>query len=396
MVNATGKHRPKRRRHGEGSRPFKVDDPARLKQWRCAVRMGKDPESGRYRVKWFSGTSRVDVERQRDAFLAERDRLTAPAGGYTVAAALADYLDERRTEVDGSTWSRYEIVVRRHLEPSIGAIALTLLRHADILAARSRWGTSASSRNLGLTVLKAALALAKRNGHIGELPTEGMRASRDDEFRARYLELDEAQRLLAALAGDEIEPIVKMALVMGPRRGEVLGMQWADVDLTTGTWTTNLQLRWIHARDRIEGESPYRLLTPKNNAARGRTIVLPEAIIASLKEQAARQQAWRVAAKTWAHNDLVFTRENGNPIPPNSVTRRFQTLAERAGLGHLRFHDLRHSAATMLLAMGVGERVVQELLGHATPAQTAHYARVARSLGESAAGLIDRRFSTGN
>lgn len=392
MVNPTGKHRPKRRRHGEGSRPFKVHDAKRLKPWRCSVRMGKDPVSGRYLAKWFSGTSREDVERQRDAFLAERDRRAGPGGGMTVADALADYLAERRPNIDASTYDRYEIVVRRQLLPTLGAIALVALRFDDIAAVRASWGAAASTNNQVFTVLQGALRYAKRRGLIETLPTEGMTRRRREEFQPRYLDEDEAKALLEAFADDPIEPIVKVALVLGPRRGEVLGMQWSDVDLTKGTWTTNLQLRRIPARDRLPGESPYRLIPPKAGHSRGRTIALPGAILDVLKAQAARQQAWRVATRTWAGNELVFTDDHGNPLVPGSVSRRFEMIATRAGFPGLRFHDLRHSAATLLLAMGVGERVVQELLGHSNPAQTAHYAKVSERLGRTAAAAIDRAY----
>jgi integrase len=384
-VNPSGKHRPKRRHHGEGSRPFLAADARRQRPWRCALRLGRDPETGRLRTKWFSGTSASDAATQRDDYLKRLRRARTPeAAESTVADVLNAYLAERTGNVDVSTWSRYDVAVRLHLIPSLGKVSLPMLTTTAIAAARDSWGTSASSVNLAHGCLRAALELAVARGQLTDSPMAGVPRRRKSEPARRYLDIEDARKLIVALKGDRIERMVIVALGVGPRRGEVLGMRWRDLDLKAGTWKTDMQLRWIPESDRQPDDGPYALLPPKAGHARGRVVALPAFVVDALTAQQAKQDATRAAAKVWAPNDLVFADAFGNPTPPGSVSRRFTRLAKRAGIDAT-FHTLRHSAATIMLAMGVQERVVQSVLGHASGEQTRAYMHVVSTLGEVAA-----------
>lgn len=414
VANPTGKHKPKRRHHGEGSRAFRVKDARRQRPWRCALRLGRDPVTGRLRTKWFSGTSAADAELQRDEYRDLLKRAGSPeAAERTVSVMLAEWYAERSPNVDPSTATRYAGIVEHHLVKGqtapvrggvlLGDVLVADVSYADVAAARSGWVTqprgkapggkplSASASNLALGILREAFAGEVRRGNVDADPTAELARRRRGKSPARYLNLEQARALRDALKGDQLDLVVKVALAIGPRRGEILGMRWTDVDLVTGTWQMNWQLRFIPAAYRHEAEGPYRLVRLKGDHATGRVLVLPAYLVAALTAHKAEQDQVKKRAKGWAKpGDLVFCDELGQALPPGSVTRRFEQLAERAGLGHLRLHDLRHSYGTIAIAMGINQRVVQLNMGHATPRQTAEYTHVVEQLGRDAANVMDR------
>ncbi|MCH6555862.1 MAG: site-specific integrase, partial [Chloroflexi bacterium] len=164
---------------------------------------------------------------------------------------------------------------------------------------------------------------------------------------------------------------------------ELLGLRWADVDLNAAVLHVNQQVY------RLAGEWHY--TAPKTAAGR-RTISLSGACVEALRERRLTQNKERLRAATWEHHDLVFATLRGSPIPKqNLLTRSFGPLLERAGLPHVRFHDLRHSAATMMLAANVNPKVVQERLGHASISTTMDtYSHTLPSLQADAAEKMDR------
>jgi integrase len=411
--NPTGKHRPKRRHHGQGSRPFRVTDARRRRPWRCDLRMGRDPATGKLRTKSFWGTSAAEAAALRDEY---RDRLrragSAEAAERTVSVMLAEWYAERAPNVDPSTKARYAGIVAHHLVKGrtapgrngvlLGDLLVLDVTHADVLASRASWVTqprgkspggkplSASASNLALGILREALATEVKLGRIETDPTAEVARRRRTSSPARYLTLEQALALRDALKGDPLELVVKVGLAVGPRRGEILGMRWSDIDLPAGTWQMNWQLRSIAPRFRHEGEGPYRLVRLKGDHATGRVLALPAFLVTALTAHKAVQDPIRKRAKVWVKpGDLVFCDEIGQALPPGSVTRRFEQLAARAGLGHLRLHDLRHSYGTIATAMGINPRVIQANMGHATPRQTAEYTHVVESLGRDAADVFD-------
>ena len=181
----------------------------------------------------------------------------------------------------------------------------------------------------------------------------------------------QAEALLAALQGDRLWAMYRLMLATGLRRGEALGLHWRDVDLDAAV----LRVRWTLART----STGFELGEPKTEKSR-RTVPLPRSAVAALREHRKRQAAEQLAAgHLWERSGLVFTSEIGTALEPRNVLRRFEALAERAGLSGVHLHTLRHSAASFLLAAGTHTKVVQEHLGHSSYAITADiYSHVAR------------------
>jgi integrase len=152
-------------------------------------------------------------------------------------------------------------------------------------------------------------------------------------------------------------------LATGLRRGEALALHWSDVDLDGGT----LRVRWTLTRT----SKGLQLGEPKTDKSR-RTVPIPRSAVEVLRAHRIQQAAEQLAAgEAWRDSDLVFTTEVGTPLEPRNVLRRFETLAQRAGLRDVHLHTLRHSTASFLLAAGTHTKVVQEHLGHSSYAITA-------------------------
>jgi integrase len=176
------------------------------------------------------------------------------------------------------------------------------------------------------------------------------------EREVEGLSPQDAKKLLAAVKGDRLEALYSVALAVGLRQGEALGLRWDDVDLRAGTVSVRQALQRLHGS--------YEFVDPKTKRSR-RTIVLPAFATAALKRHQKRQEAERKAGKEeWQEAGLVFTTADGRPLHYSTVTKAFQRLLRDAGLRRQRFHDLRHACASLLLAQGVQPRVAMELLGH--------------------------------
>jgi integrase len=173
---------------------------------------------------------------------------------------------------------------------------------------------------------------------------------------------EEARRFLAAIRGHRLEALFSVALALGLRQGEALGLRWEDIDFGAGT----LHVR--HQLQRIDGK--LTLVPPKTEKSR-RTLVMPPMIFDQLREHEKRQVAERLwSCSKWSETGLVFANRHGGPTQARRVIEQFHDVLRDAGLRRIRFHDLRHSCATLLLVQGVSPRVVMEVLGHSEIALT--------------------------
>jgi integrase len=212
-----------------------------------------------------------------------------------------------------------------------------------------------------------------------------VKAPQIDRQRRVGLDVAEANRLFDVINGERLQALYVLALTTGLRRGELLALRWDDIDLRSR------QLRVCRAMQRIDGK--LQIVEPKTSSSR-RTVVLPRLAVRHLQEHKKRQHAERKALGAgWREHGLVFASSIGTPVEPRNVNRRWDELRQRAGLDWLRLHDLRHGCATLLLAKGVPDRVIMEVLGHAEIGVTMNtYAHVLPVLRQEAADAIDELF----
>lgn len=371
----------RRRSSGEGGVYERKDH-----RWEGQLHLGYD--SGRRRRKSFYGATRAEVlAKMRTASRAlELGQQPVPER-ETVADFLNRWLeDTARLTVRPSTHQGYEVVLRKHVLPVIGQQKLARLTADDLDRCYSGLldkGLAPKTIRLCHAVVRRGLAHAQKRGavavnvaSIAEVP-----AAPRKEFRV--LSPAEASQLLEAASGDRLRGLYHLAVTCGLRQGELVGLRWRDVDLDGSV---------LHARQqayRLGGEWVYS--APKTAAGR-RSVALSATCVEALRERKIIQVEERLRAKDWEGGELVFTTPLGGPIEKSSLLRHsFAPLLKRAGLPRIRFHDLRHACASLLLAEGIHPKVVQERLGHASISTTMDtYSHVMPSLQADAAEKMDR------
>ena len=208
-------------------------------------------------------------------------------------------------------------------------------------------------------LLRQALGQAERWGLVARNVAALVDAPRQQRREITPLTLEQVRLFLGAARSDQLEALNAVAVAVGLRQGKALGLRWTDVDFDGARLSVRTTLQFLDGK--------YAIRPPKTDRSR-RTIALPLVAVDALRRHWARQAAERLAkGPEWANDwDLVFTTETGRPLHGPTVTRRFQALLADHDLPRMRFHDLRHSCATLLLAQGVDLKAIQETLGHST------------------------------
>jgi integrase len=365
MGNPLGKHRKKRRHHGEGTVVLRKDR-WRAKPWAAVVPY--TDASGRRREMWLSAASKAEAERLRDA---EVKKLAK--GIIRTEQTVGEYVNAwlETVEVGPGTWPRYRAHVTERIEPAFGDVALRLLTPQMVRSALIRWKGAPQTRGGTLRLLRAAMKQAVADRRIEHDPTAGIpypRVARKDPVT---LDSEQARRLIATVKGERFAPILIVSLGLGVRRGEALGLRTVDVDLDAGTVTIAKGLRYIPPTLRAPGEGPYRLTGTKTGETR--EVPLPAFVAEALRERLAERDIEQRAAKVWAANDFVFCSPVGNSVPLQTLYAWFKGALKRAGLPDMRWHELRASTITLLLDMGVDLLTIQRIVGHRDLSTTRRY-----------------------
>lgn len=281
-------------------------------------------------------------------------------GSVALKVYLGQWLIESaRPTVRDSTFVSYRTIVRRHLTPKLGNVQLAKLtpqRIEALLNDRLEIGLSPRRVQYIHAVLRRALNRAVKAGYVGRNVALLVDPPRVPHKEIEPLTPGQARVFLQAIKGNRLEALYSVALALGLRQGEALGLRWQDVDFKEGV---------IHARFELQHlESKFDIVELKSRRSH-RSVAMPAYIADKLLEHRSRQREERLlVGPQWFESDLVFTTQMGRPLDGTNVTRAFQRLLKRAGLPKRRFYDLRHSCATLLLVQGVPARVVMEILGH--------------------------------
>ena len=337
------------------------------------------------KYRYIYGKTRVAVaEKLSKAIAARSSGFVSDVGNLTVGEYLDRWLaDSLRGTVRASTCERHEINVRVHINPSLGNVRLKGLTPAHVRGLhREKLDSglaSATVRKIHSTLHKA-LSQAVSDGLIPRNAAD-VKAPRPAPEEMRPLSEGEACTFLdvARASGDRFEPLYVLAITTGLRRGELLGLRWEDVDLERGTLRVGRSL--------VREEGRHTVGETKTRRGRRQVNLTPRTVNA-LKAHRKRQLEERMRlAETYKDRGLVFSTSVGTPVnPENLVNRSFKPLLKKAGLPEIRFHNLRHTCATLLLSRGVHPKLVQELLGHATIAMTLDiYSHYLPSMGDQAA-----------
>jgi integrase len=388
---------PKQRAHGDGSLYSRV-------------RNGKTYWIGRVRhagrVYEVGATTRAEARRKLEAVkqATARGRPVRPVR-QTTGEYLMAWLEHHKADPHGlspTTLDGYTSRIKVNIIPRLGTIPLAdlgvqhiskflldLSHQAPDPATKSlRTRLSAYTIRDVRTVLGTALEQAVQWGLIAFNPVRLAKAPRLDRRRQHgvVLDADGARRLLHEVHGESLEAFYTVALACGLRKGEALGLQWSDIDLSAGTLCVRSAL--------YRTSAGLALRQPKTESSIRTIAPLPLFALRALQRHQARQTAEAEdAGEAWQQSGLVFTNSFGGAIEPRNLNRHFAGLLKRADLPHMRVHDLRHSCATLLLLQGVELKVVQEILGHSSIRVTADmYAHVLPQLRAQAAQAMDDLF----
>lgn len=343
----------------------------------AVIYQGTDPGTGKDKYKWVAaGTRRGDAERLVNELVGRVNK------GEDIApdrSSLASYLQDRwlpnqELRLRPTTFLSYRKTLEHHVVPYIGRLRLDKLQADDLerlyvrLLSEGRrngnsGGLSPTSVRYVHRVLRKALGDAHRKGlvprNVAALADPPKVQANGPKSRIRVWDAATLRRFLTATASHRLACLWLVAANTGMRRGEMLGLQWGDVDLKSAT---------ISVRHAVVSAG-YRLHLSDVKTASGRRVInIDGRTVAALRER--RDEAARTSGGDAIGSTLVFGDPDGRPVHPELITRSFDRLVARHALPRIRFHDIRHTHATLLLKAGVPAKVVSERLGHATPGFT--------------------------
>jgi integrase len=379
-------------------------------RWEARVNLGII--NGKRVRKSLFGKTRAEVQDKLIAALADRQK------GLPIAidkGSLSDYLDawlehSVRQYADPATFDSYQQNVNLYLAPrdehgrclplpALGGLRLSKITPDHIRAwiasmrervsQRTKQPLSPRTTYLALMVLRTALNAAVADGLVARNVARLVKGPQGAKgSKMAPLDAEQSKKLLSVLPGERLEAAYVVALRLGLRQAEILGLRWSDIDFEGHTLKVEQTVKRI---GRTEGKTELIFSAPKTDSSR-RLPSMSEPLIAVLKAHRARQAQERLAAgRRWQTHDLVFCTGIGTPIDAAVLWRNFKRLLVKAGLPSIRFHDLRHSTASLLFKEGVPMKVISELLGHSSIRITADvYSHLTRGTMDETAATMDR------
>ena len=375
----------KKRANGEGNIRKRKDG-----RWEGRYTAGHDPETGKAIYKNVLGRTQAEAKAKLKAAIEETKNLdVTKVGKYTVGAWMDEWLENyAKVKVRPSSHQTYRGYIDSHIKPNIGKIQLEKLASLDLQKLykkllekgrvdrieskkQSKGLSSKTVRNIH-QIIASAMKLAKEQRLIAADPTEGCALPKLEHREMKTLPIEQLTSFLREAKESGGFEMYYVELATGLRRGELLGLKWEDIDLERG----DLRVKWQVAR--IDGEIVEAPLKTKNAY---RTLPLAEDTIQVLK-----QQKKKVGSSPW-----VFPSPTGGPISPDSVLHMLHRVLKRAGLPRVRFHDLRHTFATLALQNGMDIKTVSGMLGHFSAGFTLDtYAHVTTAAQKEAARTMEK------
>ena len=342
--------------------------------------------------KTVYGKTREEAHEKLVEALSNRNKgLVFDADTMKVSEYLERWLaDSVRDTVRPTTFERYEQMVRLHISSVLGKLKLKDITPAHVRGLyREKLNAGLSPRTVQYVhvTLHKALKQAVMDGLIPRNATEAVKPPQVRREEMRPLVPEQVKVLLQATRDERLEALYVLAVTTGLRQGELLGLKWEDVDFESGT----LQVR----RTLATAKGGPQLTAPKTKGSR-RTVRLTQSAVNALRSHLERQLGEiDKAGSLWRENGLIFASETGEPLDRRYVTtHRFKPLLKRAGLPQIRFHDLRHTCATLLLGRNVNPKIVSEMLGHASIAITLDtYSHVLPNMQSEAAKAMEDALS---
>jgi len=350
--------------------------------WRAQVTAGGKRLS-------YSGKTRSECQAWIRSTLHQVDNgLTFDKAQVTVEEFLRNSLASAKSSLRYTTWQQYSQTIRDHILPSLGDTKIVKLR-PDVIQAlydnKVEEGVGLRTIQLTHAVLRRFLNRAVKLGLLPNNPSDVTSPPKPQQKEMHILDDSQVQRLIITAKTTQIRNLAlyQLAIATGMRQGELLGLKWQDVDWQQRTLHIQRQLKYISDNGPV-----FSQLKTRSSA---RTIVIGKETMSLLKEHQQRQfnEITRMG-KRWQDHDLVFPSTIGTPFNPRNLFRQYKSLLNEAGVPSIRFHDLRHTAASLMLNHGIPVLIVSKRLGHAKPSITLDiYGHLIPSMQEQVAKMMD-------
>lgn len=374
-----------RRVRGEGT-VFQRETDGR---WVARVPLG----GGKRKEEYYD--SKQEAERAKRRILNERDAgKLVTARDQTLKQYLEYWLHVQKITVRLTTYSTEHSYMMSYIIPVLGHVRLRKLEAEMFQSLYLKMQESGKSPNTIRhvhTVIKKALGDAVKLKKLTANPLEGVKPPKARKTRAIVLNKAQAECLLKCAKETRLYSLFLMGVLLGMRRGELLGLKWADIDFEQGVLRIERGLSYVSNPQTkhyefVEGE-------PKTATSK-RLLRLPQVIVNALCEHRTQQLQQKASATRWENKDLVFCTGSGGYLNPGYLRVAFLSLLKKAGLAHMRLHDLRHSARTLLRALGVDPIVIREILGWTSTSQVADdvYGHSLPEMHEEAMDKLDSAF----
>jgi len=355
--------------------------------WEIQIYTGAGPNGKPNRHYETVRGRKGDAQRRLNELLSSIDKgVYTPPGKLTVADLLHQWLGGYvKAKCSQRTLEGYGSIIENHLIPDLGHIRLKDLHQQAIQDYYSKAGEKLSPRTVHHhhRVLSQSLKHAVRQGYLGRNPAELVYAPSPRGKTMRALNPDEVEILLEAAQEIYHYPVIYTAVSTGLRQAELLGLRWRDVDLDLLSISVN---RTLYKRSGI-----CEFKEPKTSHSRRRLDMTPKLGTFLRQYKQDREAYYRKMENELTPDTLVFANKDDKPIDPSVLGHQFSRTAKRSGLEGVRFHDLRHSFASILLLLGVSAKVISEALGHASVAFTMDvYSHIIEGMQADAMLLLDK------
>jgi integrase len=359
--------------------------------WRLKFDIGRDPITGRRTTKFVTlrGTKGQAQAEAAKIMAAAVDGQHVDASRETVFQFVERWLrDWANDNCTNKTWTRYEQLLRKYLCARFGSVPIQKLRAADLQALYAAMAADGLADRTRLQLHRIVHVMLKHAAQWGVVPRNI--AALVDAPRVKSQEIEilshaQVKLVLETLRGEPFYPLVALALTGGLRRGELLGLRWADVDLNGGT---------LRVEQALEETTRAGLVfkAPKSRHGR-RTITLPPSTIAVLREHWKTQQEQRLMLGVGKAppDALVFANSDGSPYSPNLLSKQWRRAMTAAGL-EATLHSLRHSHASALIASGLDVLTISRRLGHGSAALTLNVYGHLFKPDDRAAAIMEKAF----
>lgn len=326
-------------------------------RWMCSVKL----DNGKR--KYISGSVGAEFEQCEEKFRMAIEEVKRGArvnpDNQTIKEYIVSWLEERKIKLKRGTYPKWKNFIEAHVIPDLGSYQLQKFRreHAQVwISGLIKKGLAASSIHIYHRILKAALKDAVKRKIISENPCEDTILPRVEEKEMRFFDPKQTRHLLASIEGHPYEALIALAVTTGMRRGELQALRWEDIHLEEGILNVRRTVVYVPREGYYENE-------PKTRGSRRIIPLTPEMI----------QILHRAFAQSEEKTGLVFRGRGGGHFSSKGIGYAWDRILEGAELPKIRFHDLRHTAATLLLRAGASLKSVQKILGHANIATTMKY-----------------------